>query len=181
MKHISILIAVFLFAISNTYGQFSQEGTEILKIVRSQDSIPRSIFLDSTLLKNMDVKAMNTRQIWFSMDKTKKHLETLFDIRLKFVNNQAAMEFHRKYLGANSEYGSEIKNHKITYKGANDFKVFNGTKLVNDMVEPYGFKMFCYIFVVDNYFAKIYITCDKSYKPEKFQNLVTDIIKRIKN
>jgi hypothetical protein len=180
MKHILTLIIALSFTLTNAYGQFSKEEKEILEIVKSQDSIPRSVFLDSTLLANMKVKVTNTRQIWFSKSKTEKHIDQLFDIRLKFANHDSALAFHKKYLGANSEYGPEIKKHKIKYKGADEFEAFNGADMVNKMVEPYGLQMYCYLFVVDNYFVKIYVTCNKDYKPEKFQDLVTDIINRIK-
>lgn len=178
MKYLLTFITLVLF--THVFGQFSKEESDVLEIVNKQDTLPRDIFLDSTLLKNMKVSTSNARQVWFSTSRTEKHIEQLFDIRLKFENHDSAMVFHKKYLGINSEYGPEIRKHKINYDGAVDFHVYKGADMVNKMVAQYGLQMFCYIFVVDDYFVKIYITCNKDYKPEKFQELVTDVILRIK-
>lgn len=181
MKHITSLIIIFTFAMSNVYSQNTKEETEIIEIINTQDSIPRNVFLDSTLLANMTSRSMNTRQMWYSINRTEKHIDQLFDIRIKFENHDAALKFHKKYLKTNSEEGPEIKKHKIKSEGAEEFKVFKGEKTVNALVENFGLQMYCYLFVVGNYFVKVYITCSKDYKPNKFQNLVSDIISRIKN
>jgi hypothetical protein len=180
VKHISILTILLTFSINPVLSQFSKEEDEVLEIVNSQDSLPRNIFLDSTLLVNMKLQATNTRQIWSSKSKTEKQIDQLFDIRLEFPTHDAAMDFHQKYLAGNSEYGPEIKKHKIPYAGAGEFRVYKGTDLINKMAEVYGLQMYCYPFFVENYFVKVYITCNKEYKPEKFQDLIGVIISRIK-
>lgn len=180
MRHILVFIVACLCTQVGVYAQFSKEEKEILDIVQAQDSLPRNIFLDSTLLSQMRLVRTNTRQVWFSTNRIEKHIEQLFDIRLKFEDHNAALKFHQKYLNENSEFGPEIKKHKIKSAGAEEFKVFKGTSIVNKMVEAYGFQMYCYLFVVDNYFVKVYVCCNIDYKPEKFQHLITDIIARIK-
>ena len=180
MKHIVKIIVVLLFTLSNVYGQHSQDRKEVSEIIRAQDSIPRKVFLDSTFLPNMKVNVKNTIQIWDCLSKTKNHIYSLCDLRLKFADHDSALKFHKKYLEYNSEKGPEITNHKIDSKGADAFKVFNGSYFYNQMFSSGGLQIYCYLFVVDNYYVKVYIVCNKNYKPEKFQDLVKDIINRIK-
>lgn len=174
-------ITVFLLLLcGSVFGQFSKKELQLDSIFSTQDSLPRSVFLDSTLLGKMQVKAWKAQQTWFSTDKNEKHIEMLFDIRCRFSTHDSAMAFHENYLDLNSEYGPEIKQHNIKTKGASGFKVFRAPALINGMAAQSGLQMYCYLFVVDNYFVKIYVNCNKSYGPEKFQDLITESIKRIK-
>ncbi|MEI6752144.1 MAG: hypothetical protein WCK78_03155 [Paludibacter sp.] len=180
MKYIVRIIVMLLLTLSNVYGQHSQDRKEVSEIIRAQDSIPRKVFLDSTFLPNMKVNVKNTIQIWDCQSKTEKHIYSLCDLRIKFANHDSALKFHKKYLQYNSENGPEIRNHRIDSNGADEFKVFNGSYLYNQMLSSGGLQIYCYLFVVDNYYVKVFITCNKDYKPEKFQDLVKDIITRIK-
>ena len=175
------LAIIFIFVFANSYGQNSKRDNEIYEIEKNQDSIPRSVFLDSTLLPNMTVVINNTRQVWSSNSKNDKHIMQLYDIRMRFKDHKAALAFHKKYLRENSEFGEEIFDHSINSTGADEFRVFRGTAALNALSAQMGYQMFCFLFVVDNYFVKIFISCNKTYKPEKFQDIITEAIKRIKN
>lgn len=52
---------------------------------------------------------------------------------------------------------------------------------MNKLFSSFDLQVYCFLFVVDNYFAKIFITCNKDYEPEEFQDIITEAIKRIKS
>lgn len=61
MKFIILTLLYSTCAINNIFGQFPKEEREIMDIIIAQDSIPRNVFLDSTLLPNMKVNATNAK------------------------------------------------------------------------------------------------------------------------
>lgn len=164
-----------------SFGQFSEREKILMDIEKKQDTIPRSFFLDSSDLKNLNlVYAGNTRQIWRSTNKETQNIEQFYDIRIKFDSKEKATSFHKEYWKENSEFGPEIKKHKITEKGTTSFRVFKGADLVNKMVAPYGLQMYCFIFVVDSYFVKFFITCKKEQEPSIIQPYLDSVISKIK-
>src|SRR6478752_7680337 len=121
-----IFVLFFLSFFNSSFGQFSQREKGILAIVKKQDSIPRNIFLDSASIGNLKVWKANTKQVWSSTNRVEKHIEQLYDIRLKFKNHDSAMAFHEEYKKENAEFAPEIKKHKINSDGASNFRVFEG-------------------------------------------------------
>jgi hypothetical protein len=180
LKYFLAIPAILLLSIPRSMAQPAGREKEIMKIVNSRDSVPRSVFLDSVNLPEMRMRRSNTRQVWMTNGTNDKHLNQLFDIRLPFATHDSALWFHRHYLSENAEGGPEIIKHRITATGADELRVYRGSALVNGMVKQYGLQMYCYLFVVDNYFVKVYICCNIKYKPNKFEPLITDIIRRIK-
>ena len=178
MKKIFSFI-LFLWTISS-FAQFTNAEYEVMEIVNKQDSLPRKIFLDSTILKNMDVWESNTRNVWSSKNNDKKNIETLYDIRLRFSSHDSAVYFYQKYINENAEFGKEASNSNIKSEGAELFKLFYAPETLNKLMIPYKLHMFCYIFIVNNYFVKLHITCNKEFQPEKFQYLIDEAIKRLK-
>lgn len=180
MKNLFFLF-FFLLGLANVFGQNSQTEEALFAIVEKQDSIPRAVFLDEILLPNMQVSRSNTRQVWAAMATGEQAIEQLFDIRLKFDNKTEALAFHKKYLKLNSENGVEIKKHSLKAKDVTALKLYKGSALVNSLMATYGFQVYCILFVVDNYFVKLYITCASEAKPKAFERLVAAIAKKIKN
>jgi len=181
MKAFIVLTLFFLTSLLS-FGQFSEREKELIEFEKKQDTIPRSVFLDTTDLQSLNlVYAVNTRQIWRSTNKETQNIEQFYDIRIKFDSKEKALSFHKEYWKENSEFGPEIKKHKINVKGTEDFRVFKGADLVNQMVAPYGLQMYCFIFVVDSYFVKFYISCKKELEPSIIQPYLDMVISKIKN
>ncbi|MBN1180728.1 MAG: hypothetical protein JXB49_00475 [Bacteroidales bacterium] len=153
-----------------TYGQDRDALRNLMDKVNQQDTLAREVFLDSTLLQDMKLThALNWRQIWTFADVNTKNIDQFYDIRLKFNTEAEALAFHKKYMDINSENGPEIKKHKIQIEGVKELKVFTQNATASKMfLEPNGLQALCYLFVVDNYFVKFYITCSKEYKPDYF-------------
>jgi hypothetical protein len=179
MRLLLIITLQLLFA-SNVLAQSKREQ-ELIKLEQQQDSLPRSLFLDSTELKDLKlVYRSKTRQIWRSPSKDTKHINQLYDIRIKFESKEAALAFHKKYWKENSEFGPEITDHKIKHKGATEFRVFSGTDAYNKMIAPYGLQIYCYIFVVDEYFVKFYLSSSIEAKPTVIQPYLKRVIKKVR-
>ena len=178
----SVLLFISCIQIGTSFGQFSPAENEMMEIVKQHGStIPQEIFLDSSTVKHMQLANATTwRHVWSDIDDSIKHVMQFYDIRLKFDSKKDALKFHKSHLGLNSEFGPKIKLHGIKSEGADAFYVFSGSKVYNQMMEPYGFQIFCILFVVDNYFVKLYVTCLKEYTPAEFQSFVTEAIRRIK-
>jgi hypothetical protein len=122
----------------------------------------------------------NTRHGWATTDKAARHIDQLYDIRLKFIDKNAALAFHRKFLNINAENGPEITDHQLTSAGADEFRVFGTPEQSIAMLGNEGLKMFSFLMVVDRYFVKLFVICNDTYQPSKFQPMITDIIRRIK-
>jgi hypothetical protein len=181
MKKI-ILSTLFILTSLLSFGQFSERERELIEFEKKQDSIPKSVFLDTTDIKNLKlVYSGNTRQVWRSTNKETQNIEQFYDVRLKFDSKEKALTFHKEYWKENSEYGPEVKNHKIKVNGTEDFRVFKGSDMVNQMVAQYGLQMYCFIFVVDNYYVKFYISCKKELEPSIIQPYLDSVIKKVKH
>jgi hypothetical protein len=176
----SILLFLCLFATANVLAQTGREA-ELMKIISEQDSIPRNVFLTFSDADSMRLQSTNWRQVWSSHSRI-NHIGQLYDIRLKFKNHKDALAFYKKYLKENSEEGLEIKQHTVVAKDAEEFRIFGASAEVDKMTKMFNLptQMFCYLFVVDNYFVKVYVSCNIKYEPNKFQPLITDIIQKIK-
>lgn len=177
-----LLVFIFSFLIPlSSIGQNSSREKELMAFEMKQDSLPRSIFLDSTDLRTLKQEFVGkTRQVWKSTKRETQKIEQFYDIRIKFDNQQEALDFHKKYWKENSEFGSPVKKHKVNTLDTEDFRVFNGNNVVSQMVAPYGLKMYCYIFVVDNYFVKFYISCRIDFEPNDIQPYLDSTISKIK-
>ena len=174
------ILSICLFFISFcSFAQFTKAEYEVMDIVKKQDSLPRNIFLDSTILPNMNLWKSNTRNVWSSRSIDKKNIETLYDIRLRFANKDSAIAFHKKYINENAEFGKEIVNSNFNTKGTELFKIFYAPESLNKLMRSYNLYMFCFTFVVNNYFVKIHIACNREIQPEKFQYLIDEVIKRL--
>lgn len=182
MKLKKIVLLLFTFCTVYSNAQFSEKENEMMEIVKENgSSIPPSVFLDTTILVDLQIaNSTSWRHIWMDIEDSTKQIMQLYDIRLKFDSKKKALKFHKKFLGLNSEYGPEIYNHKINFNGASKFSVFSGSPEFTKMMDPYGYKIFCILFVVDNYFAKIYLTCAKEKNPADFQKIVSSAIIKIK-
>ena len=90
------------------------------------------------------------------------------------------MKFYKKYLGLNSEYSEKIKIHGIKFEGTEMFSVYKGGKEYTELMSPYGYQVFCLLYVVNDYFVKQHITCLIEHIPSTYQNFVTTTIKKIK-
>ena len=172
----------FLFFSSTVFCQFSKEENEMMEIIKiNGSSIEKNLFLDTQIVKNMKlVNSTTWRHLWIDKEEGDKSVKQFYDIRLKFNSKRAALKFHRKYLGLNSEFSEKIKEHQINYEGSNDFYLFKGGTEYSSMMEPYGYKVYCILYVVDNYFVKQYITCLKDIEVEHFQNFISETIQKIK-
>jgi hypothetical protein len=180
MKYIFLNIFLCLIAL-NSLAQFNSREAELIEIEQSQDTLPRTIFLDSTEFPNLKmIFVTNSRQVWRSTYQEILNIEQFYDIRIKFDSKEKAFAYHNEYWKENSEFGPEIKKHNIKTNGTEKFRVFHGTELINKMVGVYGRQMFCYIFIIDNYYIKFYIDCKKDLKPEIIQPFLDSVIKRIK-
>ena len=174
-----LFIPLLVLFCSTSFGQYTQKELELFKIVEEQDSLPRSIFLDSTLLPDMKFYGTNTRNVWSSKSHSGNTVEQFYDIRLAFKTHEEALAFHEKFLEENAEYGPQIKKHKLKTVGASEFKAYEGSKLINSMVKAYNMQMYCFLFVVDNYFVKCYLSCPLEFKPTAFQATINENIQRI--
>lgn len=172
---------LFLSLALTSFGQFGGREKELIEIEKKQDSIPRSAFLDSTMIKNLNlVSSGKTRQIWYSTTNEIQEINQFYDIRLKFESKEEALFFHKKYWKENSEFGPEIKKHKIKTTGTDDFRAFKGAESINQMIARYGLQIYCFIFVVDGYFVKFYVSCSKDSKPDIIQPYVDNILGKLK-
>lgn len=179
-----IIVFICLLNTGSLWSQFTSAENEMMEIVKKNGAnVPPSAFLDSSTVKGMQIaNTASWRHIWSDdANDSIKHVMQFYDIRLKFDSNKEALKFHKKYLGLNSEFGPRIRKHGVNHNGTDAFYVYSGSKAYNKMMEPYGFKIICYLFVVDNYFVKLYVTCLTEYQPTKFQNFVDESIRRIKN
>lgn len=180
IRFFSATLLLMLTFITTSFGQSAADENEIIDIVKTQDVLPRSVFLDSTMLPGMKLYEGNTRQGWATVDKSVGHIDQLYDIRLKFIDHQSALAFHRKFLTINSEGGPEIKDHHLNYDGADELIVFGTPAQAVKMLESEHLRIFCIVMVVDKYFVKLFINCNDKYEVAKFQPMVTEIIRRIK-
>ncbi len=176
-----LLITCICFS-KSTFGQFTLEETEMMEIIKVNGAyIKSSAFLDTATIKNMKLaNSTSWRNLWVDKEDTIKNIKQFYDIRLKFDSKKEAIKFHKKYLGLNSEYSEKIKLHGIKFDGAEVFSVYKGSKEYADLMEPYGYQVFCLLYVVEDYFVKQHITCLKEHIPSTFQNFVTTTIKKIK-
>lgn len=185
MRNLGLL---FVFIISlcfskSLFAQFTAEEIEMMEIIKTNGAyINPSVFLDTSIIKNMKLANNNGwRNLWVDKEDTIKNIKQFYDIRLKFESKKEALKFQKKYLGLNSEYSEKIKIHGIKFEGADMFSVYKGGKEYNDLMAPYGYQVFCILYVVDDYFVKQHITCLKEQIPSTYQNFVTTTITKIKN
>ena len=178
----NLLLLLCLISAYSTNGQISERVKALIKFEKGQDSISRTVFLDASEIKGLKLMLQsNTRQIWRSTNSTSQDIEQFYDIRFKFDSNAEALAFHKEYENENAEFGPKIKKHKVKTTGAEEFAAYKGATMVNKMSAPYGLQMYCYLFVVDNYFVKFYISCKKTLAPNIIQPYLTAVIKKIKN
>ena len=164
-------ISLFLLAFSCvSFGQNREMLIQMMDVINLQDTIPREVFLDSTMMEHMKLShTLNWRNIWSDIDKKTKSIDQFYDIRIMFNTEADARAFNKKYLDVNSENGPEIKKHKVDVDGIIDLHIYSHNETVAKMfLNDNGLQAFCYVFVVDNYFVKFYITCIKDYKPDYF-------------
>lgn len=178
-KIITSLVFISLAAFS--FSQDEERLNEIMDIVSEQDSIDRAVFLDFKFNDDLVINHQgNWRQIWASKSMSKNEINQFYDIRLKFDSNKEALAFHKEYKVENSENGPVIKKHKIKIKGVDELGVYTQQKLIaKSMLEPMGFQAFCFIFVVDNYFVKMYTVCPLSYKAKDFEKYIVEAKNKI--
>lgn len=184
MKKLGLLflLLAFVFFSKSTFSQFTNEETEMMEIIKVNGAyIKNNLFLDTVTIKNMKLaNSSSWRHLWVDKEDTIKNIKQFYDIRLKFDSKKEAIKFHKKYLGLNSEYSEKIKLHGIKFDGADIFIVYKGSKEYTELMEPYGYQVFCLIYVVDDCFVKQHITCIKEHTPITYQNFVTTTIKKIK-
>ncbi len=180
MKKLSLFLLFILCIQPFAKAQYASPEEEILDLVKLQEPLSRSIFLDSVSLPGMKVYSGNTRQGWVSEKPDAQKIMQLYDIRLKFTTHDSARAFHKRFMDINSEFGKEIAQHTVDASGAVDFKLFGASDESIKILEPQGLQMICFTMVVDRYFAKLFILCKKNEKAETFQYLVTDLIGKIK-
>lgn len=154
---------------------------KIMKIVNSQDSLSRALFLDTKNLANLELTyASNTKNVWSAEEDSVLRIVQFYDIRLEFKSNRSALKFHKKYLLENSENGPEIKTHGIQMEGIDELKVYTqDPNVARIFLEPYGIQALCFLFVVKNYFVKIYTTCTREYHPTFFKTHLEAVRDRI--
>ena len=184
MKNLGLLslFITSLFFSKFTFAQFTAEENEMMEIIKINGAyIKNSVFLDTSSIKNMKLaNSTSWRHLWIDKEDTIKNIKQFYDIRLKFDSKKEAIKFHKKYIGLNSEYSEKIKIHEIKSEGADLFYIYKGGKEYLALMEPYGYQVFCLLYVVDDYFVKQHITCLKEHTPGMYQNFVTTTIKKIK-
>ncbi len=184
MKKIVIITGFILSCFQLNAQMNSPRIQEILKIVKAQKPIPRSIFLDQQDLPDLKLSyESNTRNVWVLKDRDKVAPEQVFDIRLQFKSRKKAMAFHQEYLKENSESGLLITEPKFSVKKVADFKVYRGVQQ-EKMMEAMGLKGFtayCFLMVVKNYFVKVYVSCKVKYDYKQLEPLLKKIAQRIKD
>jgi hypothetical protein len=153
-------------------SQFAMNEKEVARIMEIQDSLPRTVFLDSTKLQGMQVYAGKNFQYWEPRNVFNYKIKELYDIRLKFQNSDTAQKFLNHYLDVLSNNGNEIKNHKLILNGCQNLRVFTGNDWYNHKMADIGFQTFIYLFLVDNYLIKVEILCDYKFQPNKFSSLL---------
>jgi hypothetical protein len=178
---VSLFIMSLLFS-KPLFAQFTVEETEMMEIIKVNGAyIKNSVFLDTTTIKNMNLaNSTSWRHLWVDKEDSIKNIKQIYDIRLKFDSKKEAVKFHKKYLLLNSEYSEKIKIHGINFEGAELFCVYKGGNEYNQLMEPYGYQVFCLLYIVDNYFVKQHITCLKEHIPSVYQSFVTSTINKIK-
>lgn len=182
MKHIILFFSLFLISTSTLFSQGNEKERELIEILENQKPIPNSIFLNAANYQPMKlVSSNNWRHIWNDVEDTIKQISQIYDIRVKFDSNKEATQFQKEYIKINSENGIKHRKHGIKFKGANAFYVFTGNEKVNSMMKIAGLQAYCLLFVVDNYFVKIYITTKLNTKVTHFQPLIDEAISKIKN
>jgi len=181
MKKLFFAFAFLLCAFSASAQVISKEEEEIMEIIKKQDSIPRSVFLDSTSFDNQKLKSVsNWRHFWGAVSNNKMSLSNFQDVRLKFSSREEALAFHKKYRKLNSEYGKEIKT-KIKVDGAEELNIYTGTGNSEALMNSMGHKSFCVCFVCENYFVKFYVACGKHVKPSELTQYITKAVEKIKS
>jgi len=174
-----LLTTLLMFITLISFGQFTEQEQELIEFEKKQDTISRSIFLDTTDFIDLKlVYVINTRQIWRSTNKETQNIEQFYDIRIKFDSKEKALSFHEEYWKENSEFGPEIKKHEIKTNGTEDFRVFKGADIVNQMSASNGLQIYCYIFVINSYFVKFYISCKKTLQPSIIQPYLDKVIRK---
>jgi hypothetical protein len=184
MKNLSLLSLFILSLLLSKplFAQFTAEEIEMMDIIKINGAyITPSVFLDTSTIKNMKLANNNGwRHLWVDKEDTIKNIKQFYDIRLKFDSKKDALKFYKKYLGLNSEYSEKIKIHGIKFEGTEMFSVYKGGKEYTELMSPYGYQVFCLLYVVNDYFVKQHITCLKEHTPSTYQNFVTTTIKKIK-
>ncbi|MBI1837261.1 MAG: hypothetical protein HYR91_08360 [Flavobacteriia bacterium] len=162
-------------------AQNTDQEKELVRILESQKPISTNLFVDPNIIHPMTlVSTINWRKVWNDKDDSLKFISQFYDVRLKFESNNEAIQFHKDYLKLNSENGIKHKHHGIKFEGANNFYVFDASEQINKMMNMVGMRAYCFLFVVDNYVIKLYLTCNIDSKPAKFQKLITEAISKIK-
>jgi|GEM_PF-2462941 len=175
------LISISTVTSNTTFAQFSEEENEMMEVVKLNGAyIPSSAFLDTSVIKKMKLaNSTSWRHLWVENADTAKKIKQFYDIRLKFDSKKEAEKFHKKFLLLNSEHAEKIKIHGIKSEGTSLFSVYKGGKEYAEMMDPYGYQIICFLYVIDDYYIKQYITCKKEFTPSDFQNFIDSTISRI--
>ncbi len=182
MKHIILYVSLLFLCFTTLFSQGNEKERELIEILENQKPIPSSIFLNTTNFQPMKlVSSNNWRHIWNDVEDSIKTISQIYDIRVKFDSNKEATQFQKEFIKINSENGIKHRKHGIKFKGANAFYVFTGNEKVNSMMKIAGLQAYCLLFVVDNYFVKLYITTKTNTKVTHFQPLIDEAISKIKN
>ena len=182
MKQLIIYVGLLLLLSPTLFSQGNEKERELIEILENQKPIPNSLFLNATNYQPMKlVSSNNWRHIWNDLEDTIRLISQIYDIRVKFDSNKDAVQFQKDYIKINSENGVKHRKHGIKFKGANAFFAFTGNEKVNSIMKTAGLQAYCLLFVVDNYFVKIYITTKINTKITQFQPLINEAIYKIKN
>jgi len=181
MRKSIIVFFVSIFQLFNLFAQNTEQERELVRILESQKPIPTDLFINPNMIHPMTlVSTINWRQVWNDKDDSLKFISQFYDVRLKFDSNKEATAFHKNYLKLNSENGIKHKHHGLKFEGANNFYAFDASEQINNMMKMVGMRAYCFLFVVDNYVVKLYLTSTIDSKPVKFQKLITEAISKIK-
>jgi hypothetical protein len=147
------------------------------------DSIPDSYFISSDFFETYSLKATKKNshmRVWDNPDK-KGFYRTVNDIRFKFDNAEKAGEDFDKNLESNSEAGREL-HPGIKIPGTTHLHVFKESKAMEDRLKTFGVKdvrFYYFLFLVDNVYAKVFLTVDKSISVKGASVFAAEAAKRI--
>ncbi len=155
-------------------GQIKKEPVP-LPNVASDLMIDAEFFSSIGLTKSA---SKDGRNVWSGSNMDS--IQQVFDIRWVFNSNKEALHYHKSKLVENSEEGQPIQD-VIAIAGTQELHVYRESEKLENMITKMKLptKHFCFLFVVGNVVAKVYISVNSILSVNDIVKIPEEAVRRM--
>jgi hypothetical protein len=156
----------------------------INKVPAYREKNADNIFTPAIFFKTYGLKpgeVNNLLHVYNSENMNDVKYQRLVDIRWTFETEAEAMEWHRKKIEENSEYGEPVKE-RIEVEGAMELKIFREGAGAAKMLSDFGLKQrhHYFLFVYKNIVCKVFVATDEKTKTKELVHFANAAVTQLK-